>query len=1055
MPKRENAKRAMKGDRKKKTGPNHRKVARKNDSAETSRRVDISTAAADGNGSTRASANQTARREVSTQGDGHSQRQSGSEFMVVGVGASAGGLEAFTQLLRALPGDANVAIVYVQHLAPRYESTLPALLRDTTRMPVAQVTDYAQIKPGHVYIIPPNTFLSISRGQLRLSPRPEGRAQHCPIDHFFRSLADYAQQRAVGVILSGTDSDGAAGLREIKAVGGITFAQEPGTAKFDGMPRSAVSTGAVDSVLAPSAIATELARIAHHPLLRHVKARIPEAEVAITEDHWQRIFAMLRSASGVDFTHYKQPTLRRRLQRRMVLHKTTSIDQYLHYLQQNPQEVNALYQDILIHVTRFFREPESYEFLAASIFSQIVRDRQSGDQPIRIWVPGCSTGEEAYSIAICLLEFLGDDATSTPVQIFATDVSESAVEQARAGVYPESIAADVSAERLRRFFNKVDGSYRISKSVRDAVIFARQDLTRDPPFSKLDLIVCRNVLIYLGPVLQKKLMSVFHYAIRPTGFLMLGASETIGPYSDLFALADKRHKLYTKKINAVRVNVEFPTGEYAPQRAAELDHKPLPDVRAGTTILNEANRQVLSRYAPAGVIVDEDLQIIQFRGQTGPFLEPAPGEASLNVLKMAREGLLYDLRAALNDARKGGTTARREKLRVKYNGHVLDVNVEVIPLLVGNHQRHFLVLFEDASKPIHKELETLERARKGAAGKMPSRRQGKAGSTSKSEQEEHIVRLQQELAASREYLQSIIQDLEAANEELQSANEEILSSNEELQSTNEELDTAKEELQSTNEELNTVNEELQGRNEELSRANSDLINLLSSVQVAVVMVASDLRIRRFTPMAEKVLNLIPTDVGRPIGDIKPNIDLSDLEKLILEAVDSVSVIEREAHDRQGVTYLVRIRPYKNAENRIDGAVIGLFDLEAGRQGRAADGRLAIEGLLEVAQEPMLALDSKMRLVAANRAFDDRFAINTGKLIGKPIYELADGQWNIAGLREVLERTLSRQETVSDFTIEHEFPRIGRARFSVSAQRVGREDGQGLILLSINLIERQD
>ena len=940
MPKRENAKRAMKGDRKKKTGPNHRKVARKNDSAETSRRVDISTAAADGNGSTRASANQTARREVSTQGDGHSQRQSGSEFMVVGVGASAGGLEAFTQLLRALPGDANLAVIYVQHLAPRFESTLPALLKEATSMPVAQVTDRAPIKPGHVYVIPPNAFLTISRGELRLSPRPEGRARHAPVDHFFRSLAEYAQQKAVGVVLSGTDSDGAAGLRDIKAVGGLTFAQEPESARFDGMPRAAVSTGAVDAVLPPAGIAAELAHIVQHPLLRHAQERTPEAEVAISEDLWQRIFAMLRSASGVDFTHYKQPTLRRRLQRRMVLHKTTSIDQYLRFLQRDPQEINALYQDILIHVTRFFREPESYEFLASNIFSRIVRDRHSGDQPIRIWVPGCSTGEEAYSIAICLLEFLGDDATSTPVQIFATDVSESAVEQARSGVYPESIVADVSAERLRRFFNRVDGSYRISKSVRDVVIFARQDLTRDPPFSKLDLIACRNVLIYLGPVLQKKLMCVFHYALRPTGFLLLGSSETIGPYSDLFALADKSHRVYTKKVTALRMNIEFPAGDYAPQRTAETSLKPLPDSRTGSTILNEANRMVLSRYAPPGVIVDEDLQIVQFRGQTGPFLEPAPGEASLNILKMAREGLLFDLRAALNDARKSATTARREKVRVKYNDSMLDVNVEVIPLVTAAHHRHFLVLFEDVSKLHPADLKPAERGRKGGAAGKTSRQRRKASAGS---EREHIVRLQQELAASREYLQSNIQDLEAANEELQSANEEILSSNEELQSTNEELDTAKEELQSTNEELNTVNEELQGRNEELSRANSDLINLLSSVQVAVVMVTSDLRIRKFTPMAEKALNLIPTDVGRPIGDIKPNIDLPDLEKLILEAVDSISVIERQAKDREGMTYLIRIRPYKNAENRIDGAVIGLFDLEAGRQQSRADGRAAVGG----------------------------------------------------------------------------------------------------------------
>lgn len=968
-------------------------------------------------------------------------------FIVVGVGASAGGLEAFSQLLRALPSDQNLAIVYVQHLAPRYESSLAALLKETTPMPVAQVTDRMPIRGGHVYIIPPNAFLSISNGMLRLSPRPEGRAQHSPVDHFFRSLAGYAQQRAAGVVLSGTDSDGAAGLREIKAVGGITFAQEPSSAKFDGMPRAAVSTGAVDTVATPDGIAAELVRIARHPLLRHAKARTSETDFVITQDHWQRIFNLLRTASGVDFTHYKQPTLRRRLQRRMVLHKTTNIEQYLRYLQQHPPEVTALYQDILIHVTRFFREPESYEFLGQTIFPQIVRERRSGDQPIRVWVPGCSTGEEAYSVAICLLEFLGDDATATPVQVFATDVSESAVEQARAGVYPESISADVSAERLRRFFNKVDGSFRISKPVRDVVIFARQDLTRDPPFSKIDLIVCRNVLIYLGPVLQKKLMSVFHYALRPTGYLMLGASETIGPHSDLFALADKRHKVYTKKMSAARMNIDFPTGDYAQHRAPDIVRKSTGDARTGSSILNEANRVVLSKYAPAGVIVDEESQIIQFRGQTGPYLEPAPGEASLNLLKMAREGLLYDLRSALNGARKSGTTTRREGLRVKHNGRIFDVNIEVIPLVVGNDHRHFLVLFEDVSTDPF-EQPASRSVKRGPARKAPRRVKGDA------EKNERVLRLQQELAASREYLQSIIQDLEAANEELQSANEEILSSNEELQSTNEELDTAKEELQSTNEELNTVNEELQGRNEELSRANSDLLNLLSSVQIAVVMVTSDLRIRRFTPMAEKVLNLIPTDIGRPIGDIKPNIDLPDLEKLIMEAIDSVNVVEREARDRQGVTYLVRIRPYKSVENRIDGAVLGLFDLEMGRQyNRSRHAREEMNAVLATAREPMLALDGKLRLLAINSAFSERFNVEAQRASGTSIYELGKGQWDIPRLRELLERSLPRQHQINDFVIEHTFPGIGHFKLSVNARLVEKADGEAeLVLLSINPIE---
>jgi two-component system CheB/CheR fusion protein len=969
-------------------------------------------------------------------------QSTGPGFSIVGVGASAGGLQAFSQLLRALSADSNLAIVYVQHLAPKYESSLADLLGENTSMPVAQITDGMTVRPGHVYVIPPNTFLSISDGILRLSPRPEGRAQHCPVDHFFRSLAEDAQQWAVGVILSGTDSDGAAGVREIKAVGGIVFAQEASSAKFDGMPRAAVSTGAVDKVLEPDGIAHELMRLSRHPLLRHVQAKIPEAETPISEENWQRIFTLLRTASGVDFTHYKQPTLRRRLQRRMVLNKSGSVEHYLRYLQQNSSEVNALYQDILIHVTRFFREPDSYEYMTNHIFPQIVDARASGEQPVRVWVPGCSTGEEAYSVAICLLEFLGDSASATPVQVFATDVSELAVEQARTGIYPHSISEDVSPERLRRFFNKVDGSYRISKPVRDTVIFARQDLTRDPPFSKLDLIVCRNVLIYLGPQLQRKLVNVFHYALKPTGFLMLGASETIGAQSDLFALTDKQHRAYSKKMSGVRASMDFPMGKTS--NAPDVSHKPPADIRTGTNILNEANRLILGKYAPPGVVVDEDLQIVQFRGQTGPYLEPAPGEASFNLLRMAREGLLFDLRAAMNEARKTRAPARRDGLRVKYNGRMLDVDLEVMPLTTSEDGRHFLVVFEDATSETGKlDHAPPARARKGQ----------KAASVQEGRTNQRMLRLQQELAANREYLQSIIQDLEAANEELQSANEEILSSNEEMQSTNEELDTAKEELQSTNEELNTVNEELQGRNEELSRANSDLLNLLSSVQIAVVMVTSDLRIRRFTPMAEKVLNLIPGDVGRPIGDIKPNIDVPDLERLIVEAVDTVSSIERQAKDKQGVTYLVRIRPYKNVENRIDGAVLALFDLEMARQQERTgpDAKGAINDLLAVAHEPMLALDGQLRVLATNRPFEELFQTAANAAMGRLLYEIGNGQWNIPGLRELLEKVLPEKGHVANFPLEHDFGSLGHVKLQINAHRVARTGGApDMILLSINL-----
>jgi two-component system CheB/CheR fusion protein len=934
-------------------------------------------------------------------------------FTIAGIGASAGGLEALSQLLSAMGNERELALVVVQHLSAEHDSVLPELLAPSTSWRVEQVTQGVVVRPGHVYVIPPDAEMGISDGKLQLLPRPKGQSGRTPINHFFESLSHYAHSRAIGVVLSGTASDGALGLREIKAAGGITIAQDPKTAKFDGMPRAAIATNAVDLVLPPQQIATELIRIARAAPAVPESVAAAEAEqavaAAIAREHvpatqheqLNQIFQLLRSDSGVDFTHYKLPTIRRRLQRRLVLHKLDGLDDYLKLLRQRPDEIHSLYSDLLIHVTRFFRDPDSYAILQNRIFPTLLQDRH-GDDAIRLWVPGCSTGEEAYSVAIALLEFLGDSVSNVQVQVFATDVSEGSIDHARAGVYPESISDDVSSERLRRFFNRVDGSYRIVKQVRDLCVFARQDLTRDPPFSKLDLIVCRNVLIYLGAVLQKKLMNVFHYALKPAGYLMLGNAETIGSHSELFGVVDKRHKIYSKKLATVRADVEFPV-EYAPgRRRAETSKRPTGELRGGMNVQNEVNRVLLSRFAPPGVVVDGDLRIVQFRGQTGAYLEPAPGEASLDLLKMAREGLLYGLRTALLEARRTDQPVRKQHLRVKQDGHTREVDLEVIPLKVNlPGQRHFLILFQEPGQVGLGQDRRL--VRKGATGKAAGKGAAARG-RGRREDDERVERLERELAASREYLQSMIQDLEAANEELQSANEEILSANEELQSTNEELDTAKEELQSTNEELNTVNEELQGRNEQLSRANSDLLNLLGSVQIAIVMVASDLRIRRFTPMAEKVLNLIPTDVGRPIGDIKPNIDAPDLEQMISEAIDTVTPKEREVLGRDGRWYILRVRPYKNVDNRIDGAVLALFDTSASarvaRQLEAAhaaasdgaaaadDARQVTDAVVTAIARPVMVLDEDQVVRLVNEPFVRMFALGSEQLIGRSMRDLS-------------------------------------------------------------------
>jgi two-component system CheB/CheR fusion protein len=920
------------------------------------------------------------------------------EVTIVGVGASAGGLEAFSSMVRALPPKPGFAVVLVQHLAPQHESALPTLLTSYTSMPVVQVTEAMRVEANHLYVIPPNVQMGISDGHFHLTPRPGDRSQYTPIDSFLTSLAEHAHRRAIAVILSGTASDGATGVREVKAAGGITFAQKPETAKYDGMPRAAIATGMVDMVLSPPEIALKLIEVTAHP---YVLDFVPPSgdELIVRDDELRRVFDLLRPASGIDFKHYKLPTIKRRLLRRMALHRLTDIQHYIRLLEQTPAELRALYQDLLIHVTRFFREPDSFKALAQQVFSRLIEERRE-EQPIRAWVSACATGEEAYSLAIALLEYLHGHDLETRIQIFATDVSDTAIEHARAGLYPASIDSDVPADVLRRFFTKVDGSYRVSNTVRDLCVFARQDLTKDPPFSRLDLILCRNVLIYMDVVLQQRLISVFHYALNPHGFLVLGQAETVGSQVGLFSLADKKFRIYRKKVaprTPVAMSVDYTPG--LPKKRMLRQDVPQSD----KALQSEVSRIIVDRYAPPGVIVDSDLQIVQFRGQTGAYLEPAPGEASLNLLKMAREGLLYGLRTALHSARKSNGPVRKVGLRVKAaRGGWKPVNLDIIPLTSAGRP-HYLVLFHEPGR----------RGESDEATEQPS-----TAKPSPQQRQSQVDLLERELAASREYLQSIIQELEAANEELQSANEEIVSSNEELQSTNEELDTAKEELQSTNEELNTLNEELHGRNEELSRVNSDLVNLIGSVQIAIVIISSDLRIRRFTPMAEKVLNLIPGDLDRPIGHIKPNIDCPDLEQLIFESIDSVAPVEREVRDRSGRWYSLRIRPYKSVENKIDGAVLTLFDVDVPKRSeqRMRLAKQYTDALMGVIDQPIVVLDAELRIQSANDKFAGALGVAPPAIIGRHLSEL-DGSWNLAGLQERLRTSPGMQAGFERVSVE--------------------------------------
>jgi two-component system CheB/CheR fusion protein len=832
----------------------------------------------------------------------------------VAIGGSAGGLEAFTLLIKALSPDSGMAYVLLPHLDPSRGSSYVQILARATSMPVIEIEQGMGLEKNRIHIIPPNCDLKIEDAVLHIQDREEIRVGNTTIDGFMRSLAADQGSNAIGVVLSGMGSDGTAGLRAIKGEGGITFAQDTDSAKYDGMPASAITAECVDFVLSPEEIAHELSRMSQHPYVaghRTVKAEITEPS---GESYLNQVFRVLRRITKVDFSEYKLPTITRRIQRRMVLHKIENLEDYLALLQRDRGEVEALYKDLLINVTSFFRNPEAFDTLKENVYPAILKARGSSS-PLRVWVPGCSTGEEAYSHAMSLVEFLGEERIEIPIQIFGTDLSESAIQRARMGIYKENVEADVSPTRLRRFFNKPDGGYQISKTIRDLCIFSTQNVFDDPPFSRIDLVSCRNVMIYLSQSLQRRVIPIFHYALNPMGFLMLGNTEgLLGAGAELFEMVDKKQKIYRKK--AVSTPVTFSLSIGHKDHDSEGTGTPTPQIKSPDEmkwpeLQREADRLLLLRYAPPAVVVNDHLEIIQSRGRTGTYLELPAGKASLNLLKMARPGLLFDLQSAIEEARKNETEARRENIQVEINGSLKPTNVRVVPFKTPIQDRYsFLVVFE----PV--ELEPRQRQEREGA---PFR------GLEESEKDKQFDQLRQELAATKEYLQAIIETQEGTNEELQSANEEIQSGNEELQSTNEELQTSKEELESANEELHTVNEEMQHRNELLAQLNNDLVNLLNSVNLPIVMVGADLSVRRYTPHASSALGLMASDVGRPMPRLKLKIDASSLEQKMVAVMEEVQPKQYQIQDNEGNWRTLRITPYRTLDNRIDGVVLTVVD----------------------------------------------------------------------------------------------------------------------------------
>ena len=901
-------------------------------------------------------------------------KQRGSEsepnFPVAGIGASAGGLEAFVQLLKGLPPDTGMAFVLVQHLDPKHDSQLAGLLEKVTQMPVCEALDGLTLRPNRIHVMPSNVLMTVASGRLVLAPRGD---TVLPIDGFLRSLAADRGELAVGVILSGTGTDGTAGVQAVKTAGGITFAEDSASARFPAMPENAVASGFVDFVLSPEKIGIELARIARHPGLGQRLA--PTEEETGSEENGAlqaRILRLLRARTGVDFTHYKKSTLHRRIAHRMVLRGVHDEGHYLRLLEKESIEVDALFRDALIHVTSFFRDPAVFHTLQERVLPVIVKNKPLGE-PIRFWVPGCSTGEEVYSLAICLLEVLPSDVERRRIQIYATDISEAAIARARAGVYPKSISREVSATRLRRFFSPSPVGYQVSKALREACIFARQDVASDPPFARIDLISCRNLLIYFDAALQRKVVPTLHFALNPGGYLMLGLSEGPNAFDDLFDAVDSKRKIFAKKSTLrlapiVQRSVRMAAPEHRSDAAKALPVNP-PDVR------KSGDRVLLRRLSPCGVTIDSELRVLEFRGRTSPYLEQPTGAASLDFLRMIREDLLIDVRTALQQAMKSEEPVERNTV-FGDSGQSGRVTIEVIPFRAPPSQEWFFhVLFraQNGADP-------------GAATKFPQQNMGAEAA------EEQVAALREQLVNMREAFQAMLEDKEAANEEMQVVNEEMQSANEELQSTNEEVETAKEELQSANEELTTLNDELGVRNTELTRLINDLNNLSSGVDLPVIMLDKNLRMRRFSSRAAEMFKLGDSEVGERIGILRE--EVPDLPKLAARVMRRRQGIEKEIVPANDHHYSLRIRPYLTNNGEVEGAVIFLVNVDQIKEAEKKRQELSetLATLFESAPDAVMTVNAAGRIERINGQAEKMFGYDRRELLGKPVAKLMPGQF---------------------------------------------------------------
>ncbi|MEI7840780.1 MAG: chemotaxis protein CheB [Methylococcaceae bacterium] len=969
--------------------------------------------------------------------DEHNEKNVPRRFPIVGIGASAGGLEAFEQFFRNAPVNSGMAFVLVPHLDPSHASLLTEILQRNTTMPVVEALNQLKVKPNCVYIIPPNRDMEISNGKLQLSVPNAPRGQRMPIDAFLRSLAEDQTDYAIGIILSGTGTDGTLGLRTIVGAGGISLVQEPTTAKYDGMPISAIHSGYATYILHPDKMletllsSTIFLDLSHNPDAELIHHSNKEKISGV-----RNVLMQLRNLTGHDFTGYKKSTISRRIERRMLKHSIDEFDSYARYLKAHPSEAHILFQELLINVTNFFRDPEAFLLLEQQILPDLLKDKfddEFNDYIFRAWVAGCATGEEAYSLAILLREYMNTTHREFKVQLYSTDLDDEAIATARTGFYPLNIAQDVTPERLEKFFIKEENGYRIKKEIREMVVFAVQNVIKDPPFTKLDFLSCRNLMIYLTPELQDRLITAFHYALKPDGVLLLSPSESIGNHTGFFSAVNHKWKFYRASHSAASTRAMMMVNPLS--YTAQSDYKLVEEVTTVKKLPNFAeltNRILIRFFAPASVVTDLTGDILYVHGETGKYLRPAPGNATLNVIEMAREGLDLELRTAIYIAACDGVTTLNREMEVKTNGGftTVSLSVRVLPDL-GSGQKQLLISFQDIPKPV------VKRGRK---------RVNTPAELSK------IEELEYDLSNLKQSYLANIEEQQSSNEELKSTNEEMQSTNEELQSTNEELETSKEELQSVNEEMITVNSELQRKIEQLADIQNDMKNLLDNINVGILFLDSHLIIRRFTRETLRIYRLVNSDVGRPLNDIKCMAEGDDLLHASQKVLETLIPYECELRLAGNVWVLARIQPYRTLDNVIGGVVLTFTDITSRVQVIATEEALALaETIVNTIPDPFLILDNKLCVAAANRLFYQSFQFSPEDIVGYPLFLLGEKQLEYPDLRECLKMVLTNDKTFEDYELEYDFPTIGHRWLTMNARRiVGKIGVPKMILLSLKL-----